>query len=121
MGDWVTLGKGSECTQDGAWKSTFNHRQYGSGQIFRGCGVDTGYDGDCCNCWKFKANNAMLDGAAVLLANSSSADSSLEAAAQSASDYVPTKINSSLRGSAMARDAAAAKTTVAELVGWPER
>jgi len=47
------------CTNEGA-PSTFDHRQYGDGKVYRGCRVDNGSDGECCNCWKLKAASVLL-------------------------------------------------------------
>merc|ERR1712014_347039 len=116
--DWVTLGKGDICTEDGAYESTFDHRQYGSGKIFRGCGVDTGYDGDCCNCWKFRAGNAMLNGAAALPTNSSKIDADTP---PSAGDIAVVNSSSSLRGTAAAKALLVSNhTDASKLVGSDE-
>mmetsp|Transcript_87091 Transcript_87091/g.251552 ORF Transcript_87091/g.251552 Transcript_87091/m.251552 type:complete len:126 (-) Transcript_87091:225-602(-) len=53
--DKVKLGSGPECVSEGARMGTFDHRQYGQGAAYEGCGVDTGYwDYDCCNCWRLR-------------------------------------------------------------------
>jgi len=46
------------CPSAGAHLGTFDHRQYGSGRAYAGCGLEEqswsgGYG--CCNCWKLKA------------------------------------------------------------------
>lgn len=115
--DEVVLGSGPGCSAEGAVESTFDHRQYGRGRAFRGCGVDDddgpGEKYGCCNCWRLRAED--LTSASPSLRGAAAAAAAEEAAAAEAA--APSAASSEPREEKEKEAAAEAEAEEAEASG----